>query len=226
MMCPKCGVNLSNDARFCIQCGKNLRGSYFNATSGMLAFAALCALGSGFFAVWPMIYEKGGQPSAVMDQRQPGKVITASPSSSRAQETPSPTPSLISMPTVPPLRERVGDGKAFVDYDSRRAERDSAIAVYNLFPAEYSSSCAKASWVGKIVKIKYGDNGVSMDGIGVVDAEGERDYVNFDFDELSMVDLEWMPHLIKEGRRIQLFTYHCGAAGRVAYLHHLKLLDR
>ena len=98
------------------------------------------------------------------------------------------------------------------------------VRLSNLSP---SSDCHPASVSGSVVKREFDERGLSMRGIVLQEADGDRTFINvnqvaIEGPEVSMVARAWilagLRTMLAEGQRVHLGIKLCGASGRVTML--------
>ncbi len=85
--------------------------------------------------------------------------------------------------------------------------------------------CFPAQFSGKVVRREFAKNGVVLNSITLEQPNGERTFVNVESDTLDKADavtradaIRAMQILLREGARVRVRVYACGAAGRVLML--------
>ncbi len=99
--------------------------------------------------------------------------------------------------------------------------------VIRLSSLSPSSDCHPATVSGSVVKREFDERGLSMRGIVLQEADGDRTFINVNEvavagPEVSMVARAWihtgLRTLLAEGQRVRLGVKLCGASGRVIML--------
>jgi hypothetical protein len=138
------------------------------------------------------------------------------------------------------------------DYGAHPNERMMDLSNMNPFPDDCNrvageGDCYEYSFTGRIIKVIYADDGMTIRGLVVVSDPGDRaylpdgsvnklggsegnnrSYVNIAEElksSLSMVDLGYLPTLLKEGRQVRVWVNVYGAAGRIEVANRVKAIN-
>jgi len=89
--------------------------------------------------------------------------------------------------------------------------------------------CFPARITGRVVKREFNNNGLVVQSVTLEEASGERTFVNVDSGRLDSADLatrsdaiRGLQILLREGSRVTLGVFACGAAGRVIMLNSVR----
>lgn len=87
------------------------------------------------------------------------------------------------------------------------------------------NGCFPAKLNGRVVKRAFDANGITVTSITIEERSGERSFINVDDENLKTASMSArsnairaMQILLKEGARVNLGIFACGAAGRVMML--------
>ncbi len=84
-----------------------------------------------------------------------------------------------------------------------------------------SDGCVKRGpYIGTIVQRKFDDDQITLIGFVLRDSKDQRTYINLDdeqIDRMLMVDRGYLSTFLAKGKRVKVWVYACGAAGRVLY---------
>lgn len=85
--------------------------------------------------------------------------------------------------------------------------------------------CFPAKLSGRVVKRAFDENGVTLKSVTVEEASGERSFINVDSTRLEAASMAARANavralqiVLREGARVRLGVFACGAAGRVMML--------
>ena len=91
-----------------------------------------------------------------------------------------------------------------------------------------SEGCVKRGpYVGKLVQRKFDDDEITLIGFVLRDSKDQRTYINLDdeqIDRMLMVDRGYLSTFLVKGKRVKVWVYACGAAGRVLYADRIVAL--
>lgn len=91
-----------------------------------------------------------------------------------------------------------------------------------------SEGCVKRGpFIGTLVQRKFDDDEITLIGFVVRDAKDERTYINLDdeqIDRMLMVDRGYLSTFLAKGKRLKVWAFACGAAGRVLYADRIVAL--
>lgn len=91
-----------------------------------------------------------------------------------------------------------------------------------------SDGCVKRGpFIGTLVQRKFDDDEITLIGFVVRDAKDQRTYINLDdeqIDRMLMVDRDYLSSFLAKGKRLKVWAYACGAAGRVLYADRIVAL--
>lgn len=138
------------------------------------------------------------------------------------------------------------------DYGAHPNERMMDLRNMNPFPDDCNrvgdeDDCYEYSFTGRIIKVRYGEDGMTIRGLVVVSgpddrsylpdgsviklggSEGNnRSYVNIAEElkpSLSMVDLGYLSTLLKEGRQVRVWANVYGVAGRIEVANRVTAMN-
>jgi hypothetical protein len=106
--------------------------------------------------------------------------------------------------------------------------------VVELSNLSQQDDCHPARLVGKVVKRKFDDRvGTVVTGVTIEQSDGTRSFANIAVAEnenwaldIGRANAAWIVQglqtLLKEGNRVSLGVYACGAAGRVLVVHSVR----
>jgi hypothetical protein len=84
-----------------------------------------------------------------------------------------------------------------------------------------SEGCVKRGpYVGILVQRKFDDDEITLIGFVLRDSKDQRTYINLDaqqVDRMPVVDRSHLSSFLAKGKRLKVWAYACGAAGRVLY---------
>lgn len=91
-----------------------------------------------------------------------------------------------------------------------------------------SEGCVKRGpYIGTVVQRKFDDDEITPIGFVVREAKDQRTYINLDdeqIDRMLMVDRDYLSSFLAKGKRLKVWAYACGAAGRVLYADRIVAL--
>lgn len=128
------------------------------------------------------------------------------------------------------LRSSGGGSRAIIRAAERKVRRKQGnprlIELSNLGGS--SDGCVKRGpFIGTLVQRKFDDDEITLIGFVVRDAKDERTYINLDdeqIDRMLMVDRGYLSSFLARGRRLKVWAFACGAAGRVLYADRIVAL--
>jgi hypothetical protein len=115
---------------------------------------------------------------------------------------------------------------AMAAYQGPYHRADSSGTVYEvggLFDTREDFQCQFSSrpLSGIVVRRAFAPNAIDLDGVVIEEESGERTFININDlpTDISMVERRWvvqgLQKMLKKGRRVTIFFWACGAAGRV-----------
>ena len=91
-----------------------------------------------------------------------------------------------------------------------------------------SEGCVKRGpYIGTLVQRKFDDDEISLIGFVLRGSKDQRTYINLDdeqIDRMLMVDRGYVSLFLAKGKRLKVWAYACGAAGRVLYADRIVAL--
>lgn len=110
-----------------------------------------------------------------------------------------------------------------------RYRADSAGRVVQLTGLTPKNDCSPATLRGRVVARSFNQTGILPASVTIEEADGSRSYVNIDTDDVqavNMADRSWLlkglQTMLRDGNRVTLGVWLCGAAGRVMMLHSVR----
>ncbi len=104
-----------------------------------------------------------------------------------------------------------------------RYSGDNPVAISGLAPKD---DCHPIQASGRVVQRKFDRNGILMESVTIEGGNGARTFINVDsfyigkFDAVTKGEaVRGMQVLLREGSRVRLDLFSCGAAGRVLMLN-------
>lgn len=87
------------------------------------------------------------------------------------------------------------------------------------------NDCYPHKLAGKVAARKFDESGIVLQSVTIEDSSGERTFINIDTDVIAQASavvranaLRGLQVVLREGARVRLGLYACGAAGRVVML--------
>ncbi len=91
-----------------------------------------------------------------------------------------------------------------------------------------SDGCLKRGpFIGTLVQRKFDDDEITLIGFVLRDSKDLRTYINLDDEQINrmlMVDRGYVSPFLAKGKRLKVWVYACGAAGRVLYADRIVAL--
>jgi len=90
-------------------------------------------------------------------------------------------------------------------------------------------NCHPGTVQGRVVKRTFAQNGMKLENVIIETADGSRELLNIDDEQIGKalpssqgVILQGLQSLLKEGNRVVVRAFYCGASGRVAMLDSVR----
>jgi hypothetical protein len=102
------------------------------------------------------------------------------------------------------------------------------IALSNMAGDMEDCDRQRTPYVGTIVKRQFDEDEVTIIGIVIREPNDTRAFINLDIEQLDRLPLSDRAHLssfLGMRKRVKVWTYSCGAAGRVLYAYRIKALN-
>jgi hypothetical protein len=106
------------------------------------------------------------------------------------------------------------------------------IELSNMVMSKTVEGCYKSDsdsdyiYEGTIVKRNFADNEITLLSIVLSDSNDERSYINIDDEQIKLMGLAdhaSFSSFLGKGKRVKVWVYRCGAAGRIIYADTIKL---
>jgi len=117
-------------------------------------------------------------------------------------------------------------GAAFAAEPEVRFNGTTPVAAMNLSDAD---GCFPARLEGRVVKRTFAKDEIMLAGVTIEQPSGERTYINVDGDKIDRASMaargnavRALQIMLREGARVQLGVFACGAAGRVLMLDAIR----
>lgn len=117
-------------------------------------------------------------------------------------------------------------GAAWAADPEVRFNGTTPIAATSLADAD---GCFPARLAGRVVKRTFAKDEIMLAGVTIEQPSGERTYINIDGDKIDRSSMAARANavralqiMLREGARVQLGVFACGAAGRVMMLDSIR----